>query len=82
MTTFRIGLLLYVGSFFLVAVVGTERAPGYYCAYFSITYPLSLLLETLSRGNAFLLRGRLFAFIALLFTGWTNIVFILAVVNN
>jgi hypothetical protein len=44
MTTLRIGLLLYVGSFFLVAVVGTEPASGYYCAYFSLIYPLSLLL--------------------------------------
>lgn len=80
MTTFRIGLLLYVGSFFLVGVVGTEPAPGYYCAYFSLIYPLSLLLETLSRGSAFLFEGRLFAFVALLVTGWTNIVFMLAVV--
>jgi hypothetical protein len=78
--TFRIGLVLYVGSFFLIAVIGNEPAPGYGCAYFSLVYPLALLVETLSRGSAFLFEEKIVGYIALLLAGWTNIVFILAVV--
>jgi hypothetical protein len=78
--TLHIGLALYAGSFFLIAVVGNEPAPGYACAYFSLVYPPALLVETLSRGSAFLFEGKLVGFIALLLAGWTNVVFILAVV--
>ncbi len=73
---FWIGLLIYVFSFFLVAVAGQRvlsgPARGYHCASYAFLLPLQA-----PRGES--LTHNLLEFISLLISGWINPVFLIAV---
>jgi hypothetical protein len=69
-----IGLSLYAVSFFLVAVDAPDPMLGWSCAYFALLLPLTTPLSApVFRGNAFL-------YLAILASGWINIIFLIALI--
>src|SRR5262249_27030509 len=69
-----IGLLLYIGSFFLTAVKDTSANPsgytGYWCAYSTLVAPWGHdALEALREGPLL--------YFAILFSGWINPLFLI-----
>lgn len=70
-----IGLLLYVISFFLIAIAHSAIR-GYFCAGFALEVPWSQN----ALGHQGVFEGRLFEWVALLISGWINPFFIAATV--
>lgn len=70
---FWTGLLLYVASFFLIAVVaGSSTVPGIYCANIALRGPWTI-------GNA-MLRSNPLEFSSLLISGWINPLFLITII--
>ncbi len=69
-----IGLLLYVGSFFLTAIKETSSNPsgyhGYWCAYVTLVSPWG-------HDGMELLREEPLLYFAMLFSGWINPLFLI-----
>ncbi len=69
-----IGLALYAGSFSLVAVGAPDPMFGWVCAYLALLIPLTEPLGApVFRDNAFL-------YLAILVSGWINVIFLIAVI--
>ena len=69
-----IGLSLYAVSFFLVAVDEPDPMFGWACAYFALLIPLTAPLSAaVFGGNAFL-------YLAMLVSGWINVIFLIALI--
>jgi hypothetical protein len=73
---FWIGLLSYVISFFLVAVVGTGPARGYWCAFYALVMPW--WPQSLGEGGIF--EGKVFEYLSVLVSGWINPFFLIAAI--
>jgi hypothetical protein len=69
-----IGLTLYAGSFFLVAVDEPDQMFGWTCAYFALSIPLTTPLGSPVFG------GNPFLYLAMLVSGWINVVFLIALI--
>jgi hypothetical protein len=69
---FYVGLLSYVASFFLIAVVGTGPARGYVCAFLALALPIDSLLRGIYFSNSVL------EFLSVLISGCINPIFLLA----
>jgi hypothetical protein len=69
-----IGLSLYAGSFLLVAVDAPDPMFGWVCAYLALLIPLTTPLSApVFGGNAFL-------YLAMLVSGWINVIFLIALI--
>jgi hypothetical protein len=75
---FWLGLAIYAVSFFLLATggssVGDGRMPGFLCAWFALAVPVSEALRGFRCGP---FENNIFAYFALLISGWINPVFLL-----
>jgi hypothetical protein len=76
---FLIGFLLYVGSFFLIAVKETSASPGasgfsgYWCAYITLISPWG-------HEGWSMLHDKPIGYFAILFSGWINPVFLITAI--